>query len=115
MFQIYLLLLLIFLSNSINDRKLDGIYNIINIKSGLNFKSTNNKIILTTNHKSYFRIINIKNNSYYIRTIFRNLDIGINNEDKIIIYRNRDEKNLKFQWNINKINRKKYYIPYFYI
>ena len=110
MFQIYLLLLLIFLSNSINDHKLDGIYNIININSGLNFKSTNNKIILTTNHKSYFRIINIKNNSYYIRTIFRNLDIGINNEDKIIIYRNRDENNLKFQWNIIKIYKKKYYI-----
>ena len=110
MFQIYLLLLLIFLSNSINDHKLDGIYNIININSGLNFKSTNNKIILTTNHKSYFRIINIKNNSYYIRTIFRNLDIGINNEDKIIIYRNRDENNLKFQWNIIKIDKKKYYI-----
>ena len=108
MLQIILLLLLIFLSNSINDFKFDGIYNIINIYNNLYFKIKNNKIILTTNHKSYFRIINIKNNSYYITTIFRNLELGINNEDKIILYRNKDKNNLKFQWNIIKIDKKKY-------
>ena len=31
-YNVYILLLLIFLSNSINDYKLDGIYNIINYK-----------------------------------------------------------------------------------
>ena len=109
-YNVYILFLLIFLSNSKNDYKLDGIYNIININNNLNFKISNNKIILTTNHKSNFRIINIKNNSYYIRTIFRNLDLGINNEDKIILFRNKDENNLKFQWNIIKIDKKKYSI-----
>ena len=56
-YNVYILLLLIFLSNSINDNKLDGIYSIININNNLNFKISNNKIILTTNHKSNFRII----------------------------------------------------------
>ena len=46
----------------------------------------------------------MKNNSYYVTTIFRNLVLGINNEEKIILYRNKDENNLKFQWNI--INNK---------
>lgn len=70
----------------------------------------NNKIALTRNHKSYFRIINIKNNSYYIKTIFRNLELGINNEEEIILYKNKDDNNLKFQWNIIKIDKKKYSI-----
>ena len=52
----------------------------------------------------------MKNNSYYVTTIFRNLVLGINNEEKIILYRNKDENNLKFQWNIIKIDKKKYFI-----
>ena len=105
-----LLILLIFLSNSINDYKFDGIYSIINICNNLNFRINKNKIILTTKHKSYFRIINIKNNTYYITTIFKNLKLGINNEDKIILSRNKDENDLKLQWNIIKIDKKKYSI-----
>lgn len=106
MLHIILLLKLIFLSKSIVDDKLDGIYNIINIYYNLNFKINRSKFFLDAKDKSCFRIINIKNNLYYITTIFQRLKLGINNYDKIILEKINDENRLKFQWEIIKIGKK---------
>lgn len=110
MLRIILLFLLIFLSKNTKEYKLDGIYRIMNIYYKLNFGIREKKIILTMNNKFSFRIINIKDNSYYITSIFRKLKLGINNYNEIILDKIEDKNNLKFQWNIIKIGVKKYVI-----
>ena len=106
MLHIILLLKSIFLSKTSNDYKLDGIYNIINIYYNFNFRINKSKFFLDTKDKSCFRIINIKNNIYYITSIFQHLKLGINKYDKIILEKNVDENDLKFQWEvINKVLR----------
>ena len=106
MLRIILLLILIFLSKNTDDYIIDGIYNIMNIYYNLKFGVYKKKIKLTMNHKSCFRIIKIKDDSYYITSIFRNLKLGINNNEEIILDKNEDLNNLKFQWNIIKIGIK---------
>ena len=95
-----LLLILITFTKNTNNYKLDGIYNIINIYSNLNLNIFNNKIELKRNYKSYFRIINIKNESYFIESFYHNSKLGINYYDNIYLEKNIEQNDLKFQWNI---------------
>jgi hypothetical protein len=91
---------LITFTKNTNNYKLDGIYNIINIYSNLNLNIFNNKIELKRNYKSYFRIINIKNESYFIESFYHNSKLGINYNDNIYLKKNIEQNDLKFQWNI---------------
>ena len=105
MFKI-IFLILINLSKNTNDIIFDGIYNIMNIYYNLNFVIQKNKILLNRKYRANFRIMNIKDDSYYITSVFRYLKLGFNNKDEIILDNNKDASNLKFQWNIIKIGKK---------
>ena len=108
-FMFYLIFLLILMpySKTVQNFMINGVYNIINLYSNLYLDINDNKIILSPKKKSYFRVIFIKNNSYFIESI-RNYRLGINIFGKIILNKFADETDLKFQWNI--INIKKNYI-----
>ena len=97
----YLILLLILMpySKTVQNYMINGVYNIISLYNNLYFCINDNKIILSPKKKSYFRIIFIKSNSYFIESV-RNYKLGINNLDKISLKKNVDEADLQFQWNI---------------
>lgn len=107
----YLILLLILMpySKTVQNNMINGVYNIINLYNNLYlyFCINDNKIILSPKKKSYFRIIFIKKNSYFIESV-GNYRLGINNLNKIILKKIVDETDLQFQWNI--INIKKNYM-----
>ena len=106
---LHLILLLILMPYSKNEPNymINEVYNIINLYTNLYLDINDNKIVLSPKKKSYFRIIFIKNNSYFIESI-RNYKLGINSLGKIILNKIVDETDLQFQWNI--INIKKNYI-----
>ena len=105
--HLILLLILMPYSKNIPNYMINEVYNIINLYTNLYLDINDNKIVLSPKKKSYFRIIFIKNNSYFIESI-RNYKLGINSLGKIILNKIVDETDLQFQWNI--INIKKNYI-----
>jgi len=105
MFFLIFLLISIFYSKSELNYIVNGVYHIINFYNHLYLSINNNKIILSPIYKSYFRIIYIKNNLYYIESL-GNYKLGINHFEQIILNNNVDENELEFQWNIINIKNK---------
>lgn len=113
MFKLFYLIFLLFIisfSKVKNFYQFEGIYFIKNLFCNSYFSIKNNQIELKSNHISYFKIININNDSYYIQSIFFNKKLGTNKYGKIILDKNIDKNHLNFQWNIINIYNKEFLI-----
>ena len=73
-------------------------------------KNKNNDIILSEKFPSYFRFIKSKFDTYFIYLPFyKNKYLGVNKKDKIIIYNNQSNINIKkITWKIIKIKNNNY-------
>ena len=98
-------------NNNTKIDKFNGIYRISSTSSKQYFTIRNNHLLLSDQPISYFRLIYIKYNLYYIelRNNFRKL--GVDNINNILIYDKKGNYyNEKLIWNIIKINSYEYLI-----
>lgn len=107
-FTLIILINIFIFKNKIINNKINGVYFIRSISSNsfLNFKNTKIKL---SKYKSYFRIIKIENDTYFIETIFKKYRLGINELDDIILKINFQNEN-KFKWNIIKVAEEEYIV-----
>ena len=85
------------------------------INSRLNnlYLSVKNKELIFSNIKFSFYIIPITNISYFIQ--FKRQNLGINDNNNLIIYNNIENIEIKkYSWNINCIRRNLYFIQNLY-
>jgi hypothetical protein len=89
---------------------LQGIYAIKYLANNLYFTLERNNLILSK-IQSNFRLILIKQNLYYIEIMNTRKKLGVNNNNKIIIYDNKEKINEnKKIWNITKVRENEYII-----
>ena len=97
-------ILIFTIENVINNKNelLNGVYSIFCISNHLYFTVKTNKLILS-DIQSNFRFVPVKSNIYYIEHKSTNKRLGINNNDKIILYnKNRKINRTKISWIIYK-------------
>lgn len=88
-----------------------GIYRINSISNNKHFKIKNNHLLLSDFELTYFRLIHIENNLYYIESSYNTRRLGVNNNNKIIIYSKKQFfENQKIIWKLIKINNSEYLI-----
>ena len=98
------------INNKNNYFKYNYIYRILSLSSKEYFNFKNKKLILSLLQRQ-FRIINNKNNNYYIVTRNGKKFLGIDNKNKIIFYNNILDRNfLKLSWKIFKVHENKFII-----
>ena len=91
------------INNSFYYYPLKGVYRIGSFSNNYYFRIRKNALILFNDY-SYFRLIQVQSNSYYIESIYNKNRIGIDNYDRIILYKNNEKTNLlKMIWNLIKI------------
>ena len=89
---------------------LQGIYAIKYLANNLYFKLERNNLILSKK-QSNFRLISIKQNLYYIEIMNTRKKLGVNNNNKIKIYDNKEKINEnKKIWNITRVRENEYII-----
>ena len=86
----------------------EGYYEINSYFNNLHVSVMNKQLIISSK-KSSFNIIPIKNFSYFIQ--FRKNKLGIDNNNKIIVYYNNENIEIKkYSWNIYNIKKNMYFI-----
>lgn len=89
---------------------LQGIYTIKYLANNLYFTLERNNLILSK-VQSNFRLISIKENLYFIEIMNTRKKLGVNYNNKIIIYNNKKKINEnKKIWNITKVRENEYVI-----
>jgi hypothetical protein len=89
---------------------LHGIYVIKYITNNLYFALERNNLILSKT-QSNFRLISIKQNLYFIEIMNTRKKLGVNNNNKIKIYDNKEKINEnKKIWNITRVRENEYVI-----
>ena len=92
--------------------KLKGIYKITSLSYNNSFIIENNITLVLSNIHEYFRLINIKSNIYFIESRSLNKNLGVNNNNEIILY-DKDYKKLNISiisWNLIKVNENQFLI-----
>ena len=85
------------------------IYRIDSLANNCYF-NLNNNILELSNKFSLFRLIQVKQNLYYIEAKDKNLRLGIDNKNNIAGYNKNKNANSKLIWKIINIDKKKYFI-----
>ena len=89
---------------------LNGVYKITSMLNNHNLKIKNNCLKLL-NEYSYFRIIILKSNEYFIELIMNNKRLGVDKKDHIKLYNPIEKENIEYMiWNIIKINENQFLI-----
>ena len=89
---------------------LNGVYKITSIVNNQNLKLKKNYLKLQ-NEYSYFRIIILKSNEYFIETIINNKRLGIDKKDHLKLYNQIEKESIEYIiWNIIKINDNQFLI-----
>lgn len=111
--EIYFLFILIvklfYIKNNINGinnyyYSLNGVYRIGSFSNNNYYFKIKKKALILFNTYSYFRLIGDKVNGFYIESIYNKKRIGIDDYDKIFLYRNKEKKKvLKMIWNLIKV------------
>ena len=92
----------------------NGIYRISSCSNGKYFSIKGISLFLS-DIQNNFRLINVKDNNYYIESRFLKQKIGVNNNNKILFYKRFNNINIdKLLWKIIKINENDYLIQNLY-
>jgi len=92
--------------------KLKGIYKITSLSYNNSFNIENNITLILSNIYEYFRLINIKSNIYFIESRSLNKNLGVNDNNEIILY-DKDYKKINISiisWNLIKVNENQFLI-----
>ena len=91
--------------------KFNEIYRITSLFNDLSFKIIKNNFIKLDSKQSYFRLLLIKSNLYYIESLYNKNRLGIDSNDKIKIYKKDGIAfNSKTKWFIIKLFKNNYLI-----
>ena len=109
LFFLFILLNKILFTNNDRNKKnsyyhsLKGVYRIESFSTNYYFKIKKDVLLLFKTY-SYFRLIGEKSNGFFIESIFTKKRIGIDDNDRIILYNYNEKKNWpKMIWYLIKI------------
>ena len=102
----YIFILIIYINSNLEN---NIIYRIDSLANNYYFNLHNN-ILELSNKFSLFRLIQIKQNLYYIETKDKKLRLGIDNKNNIIGFNENKNMNSKLIWKIINIDNNNYFI-----